>query len=204
MNLTISLTDITISDELKDEDFRWGLYNADTAVMLSTGTFKDIGTSTSLTMYRDTIIDATDPDTTKNYILRIWIHEDGTNQNYMQGKSFSAKLTVDGDAVEYTDASCFTVTSDGKIIDYDASCGTDVVIPKTTTTTASATSTTQSEGTISTLERNNSKLTTLAQTATTVTVTGIAGYWGMSTLKMKKVMTNHIVCMKKEHSKIKD
>ncbi len=130
MNLTISLTDITISDELKDEDFRWGLYNADTAVMLSTGTFKDIGTSTSLTMYRDTIIESSNPDITKNYILRIWIHEDNTNQNYMQGKTLSAKVTVDGDAVEYTDVSCFTVNSNGVITDYDESCGSNVVIPK--------------------------------------------------------------------------
>ncbi len=129
MNLTISLTDITISEELKDVDFRWGLYNADTGNGLSYGVFKDIDDATEMVIYHDTIIDSANPDITKNYILRIWIHDDGTNQNYMQGKSLSAKVTVARDAVEYTDASFFTMGG-SEITDYDASCGKDVVIPK--------------------------------------------------------------------------
>ncbi len=131
MNLTISLTDIRISDELKDVDFRWGLYNADTGNGLSFGIFSDLGDAKEMVIYRDTIIDAADPDITNNYILRVWIHDDGANQNYMQGKSFSAKVTVDGEAIDYTPESCFTVKG-SSITDYDVdTCGTDVVIPKT-------------------------------------------------------------------------
>ena len=135
MNLTISLTDIVIPDALKDVDFRWGLYNKDTGVGLSFGIFKDIGTATSMVIYRDTIIDAVldenEPDITNNYTLRVWIHDDGALQNYMQGQTFSAKVTVDGEAVQYTDEDCFTFNN-GTITEYDeATCGTDVVIPKT-------------------------------------------------------------------------
>ena len=83
--ITISLTDITMSEELKDVDFRWGLYNADTDVGLNYGVFQYIGDETAVVIYRDTIIDAADPDITNNYILRVWIHDDGTLQNYMQG-----------------------------------------------------------------------------------------------------------------------
>jgi len=135
MNLTISLTDIVIPDALKDVDFRWGLYNKDTGNGLSFGIFKDIGTATSMVIYRDTIIDAVLdpelPDITNNYTLRVWIHDDGALQNYMQGQTFSAKVTVDGEAVQYTDEDCFTFNN-GTITEYDeATCGTDVVIPKT-------------------------------------------------------------------------
>jgi len=134
MNLTISLTDIVIPDALKDVDFRWGLYNKDTGVGLSFGIFKDIGTATSMVIYRDTIIDAVLddelPDITNNYTLRVWIHDDGALQNYMQGQTFSAKVTVDGEAITYTDESCFEFDS-GTITSYSDTCPKDVVIPKT-------------------------------------------------------------------------
>ncbi|MBE6152955.1 MAG: hypothetical protein E7166_01830 [Firmicutes bacterium] len=144
MNLTISLTDIEISDDLKDVDFRWGLYNKDTGVGLSFGIFKDVGTSKSMVIYRDTIIDAVldenEEDITKNYTLRVWIHDDGANQNYMQGETFSAKVTVDGEPISYTPESCFGF-EDGTITNYhyyedtdelyNKACGADVVIPKT-------------------------------------------------------------------------
>jgi len=135
MKLTISLTDIVIPDALKDVDFRWGLYNKDTGNGLSFGIFKDIGTATSMVIYRDTIIDAVldenEPDITNNYTLRVWIHDDGALQNYMQGQTFSARVTVDGEAVQYTDEDCFGFDS-GTITSYDyETCGSDIIIPKT-------------------------------------------------------------------------
>jgi len=130
MNITIKLKDIVIADDLKDVDFRWGLYNADTDKGISFGIFKYATNGGEEIIYRDSIIDAGAP--TKNYILRIWIHDDGDNQNYMQGETFSAKIDVTGVAVEYTPESCFTFNeSTGTISSYSSSCPKDVIIPKT-------------------------------------------------------------------------
>jgi len=151
MNITIKLKDITIADDLKDVDFRWGLYNADTGNGVSFGIFKYAETGGEEILLRDVIIDSTDPDSTRNYTLRIWIHDDGANQNYMQGETFSGKIDVTGVAVEYTDEDCFefdesTGTIKGYDFSYDESgniiggnfnptrtgnCPKDVVIPKT-------------------------------------------------------------------------
>ena len=131
-NITIKLTDIVIAEELKDIDFRWGLYNADTDNGLAFGIFKNIGNSKEMTIYKDTIIEAADPDITKNYILRIWIHDNGALQNELQEKTFSAKVQVTGEIVEYTPEECFTFDSDfGVINGYSNDCPKDVVIPKT-------------------------------------------------------------------------
>ena len=134
MKLTIKLTDITIADDLKDVDFRWGLYNADTNLGVSFGIFKDTVTGGEEILLRDVILDA--GSATKNYVLRIWIHDDGSLQNYMQGETFSGKVTVTGEAIEYTPESCFTFdSSTGTITGYNTtSCPTenvDMVIPKT-------------------------------------------------------------------------
>ena len=137
MKLTIELTNIVMDDELKDTDFRWGIYNEDTNVGLSFGTFKNIGSSTSVTLLRDVIIDAVLDeeldDITKNYILRVWIHNDGAEQNSMQEKSLTGKVKVTGEAIKYTPESCFTFDDSNSYINsYNAeTCGTDVVIPKT-------------------------------------------------------------------------
>ena len=130
MNITIKLKDITIADDLKDVDFRWGLYNTDTDVGVSFGIFKYAETGGEEIILQDVILDS--GSATKNYILRIWMHDDGAEQNYMQGETFSAKIDVTGTAIEYTDESCFTFDeSTGTITGYDAdTCGTDVVIPK--------------------------------------------------------------------------
>ena len=131
MNITIKLKDITIADDLKDVDFRWGLYNADTDKGISFGIFKYASNGGEEILYRDSIIDA--GSAAKNYVLRIWIHDDGAEQNYMQGETFSGKIEVTGTAIEYTDESCFVFDSNtGNIDGYDeATCGTDVVIPRT-------------------------------------------------------------------------
>ena len=129
MNITIKLKDIAIDPELKNIDFRWGLYNADTNKGISFGIFKYASNGGEEIIYRDSIIDA--GSSKKNYVLRIWIHDNNQIQNEMQGKTFNGKIEVTGTAVEYTDESCFTF-SNGSITDYDAAtCGTDVVIPRT-------------------------------------------------------------------------
>jgi len=136
MNITIKLKDIVIADDLKDIDFRWGLYNADTNKGISFGIFKHASNGGEEILYRDSIIDA--GSAAKNYVLRIWIHDDGDNQNYMQGETFSAKIDVTGTPIEYTDEDCFAV-SGGSIHDYDDpystenlpdNCPTDIVVPR--------------------------------------------------------------------------
>jgi len=136
MNITIKLKDIVIADDLKDIDFRWGLYNADTNKGISFGIFKHASNGGEEILYRDSIIDA--GSAAKNYVLRIWIHDDGDNQNYMQGETFSAKIDVTGTPIEYTDEDCFAV-SGGSIIGYDDpysvenlpdNCPTDIVVPR--------------------------------------------------------------------------
>ena len=133
--ITIKLTDITIDDALKDIDFRWGLYNADkqdaagTEMGVSFGIFKYSETGGEEILLQDVILDKN--SATRNYKLRIWIHDDGALQNEMQGKTFSGKVVVTGEAIEYTPETCFTMDG-GTITGYNAeTCGTDVVIPKT-------------------------------------------------------------------------
>ena len=119
----------TITIKLTDINFRWGLYNADTDKGVSFGTFKYSESGKDEIIYKDMVIDAGADD--KNYILRIWVHDDAAEQNYMIGQSFLAKISVTSETVEYTPESCFTFNN-GIITDYDATtCGTDVVIPKT-------------------------------------------------------------------------
>ena len=140
MKLTIKLTDISIDDALKDIDFRWGLYNADkqdaagTEMGVSFGIFKYSETGGEEILLQDVILDKN--SATRNYKLRIWIHDDGALQNEMQGKTFSGKVVVTGEAIEYTPETCFTMDG-GTITGYDIeTCGTDVVIPKTINSTS--------------------------------------------------------------------
>ena len=129
MNITVKLTDIIMSEQLKDIDFRWGLYNTDTGKSVSLGLFKNLGTDTEKILLRDTILDV--GSATKNYTLRIWIHDNGAAQDSLMGRTFSARVKVTGEAIEYTPDSCFTMDG-SRIKDYDVeTCGTDVVVPKT-------------------------------------------------------------------------
>jgi len=139
MKLTIKLKDIVIADDLKDIDFRWGLYNTDkedaagTEMGVSFGIFKYAETGGEEIILRDVILDS--GSATKNYVLRIWIHDDGSNQNYMQGETFSAKIDVTGEAVDYTPDICFLTDGEGTITEYDPygsdECTDEVIIPKT-------------------------------------------------------------------------
>ena len=139
-NITIKLTDINISNELKDVDFRWGLYNADTNNGLSFGIFKYVENGGEELIYTDTIIDAATPNITNNYVLRIWVHNNGTSQTKLLNKNFSAKIEVSGEAIEYTSEECFvfgasTGADYGNIVSFDSSkCPIEnqtIVFPKT-------------------------------------------------------------------------
>ena len=125
MKADIKLTNIEIDEELKNVNFRWGLFNEDTGLAVSRGTFTYIEESPYI--IRDAVIDAKEA---KNYILRVWIHNNGLLQNEMQEKVFSAKVDVTAQILEYTDESCFITYGMGDIQGYDDNCPKDVVIPK--------------------------------------------------------------------------
>ena len=123
--IDIKLKDIVISEELKNENFRWGLFNQDTGLAVSRGIFSDV--TSVMDILTDSILDM---GATKNYVLKIWIHENNKNQIEMAGKTLEGKIEVRARTFEYTKASCFTV-SNNQITGYDAeTCGTDVIIPK--------------------------------------------------------------------------
>ena len=72
-----------------------------------------------------------DPGVTHTYTLTVEFIDTGSNQNYNQNKYFSGTLNI-GDGTS-TDESCFTTTNINsttvKITGYDATCGSDVIIP---------------------------------------------------------------------------
>jgi len=84
----ISLTELTIDNELKDSYFKWRLQEGDTVI--SEGNFV-VADNTKL-LQRSIKIEKT---ITKNYKLLVWLEESNQDQNHMQNKSLTAKVTVD-------------------------------------------------------------------------------------------------------------
>lgn len=94
----MSLTDITISDNLKSsEDLKWELWNTDTNIKISNGTFKD---ATTTLLLKDNII--INKDTTDNYELRIYILETNTNQIELLNGTLKAKVTMNAEMINET------------------------------------------------------------------------------------------------------
>ena len=95
INYSISLTDITISPELKISDFKWKLIctscGEDTSKNAE-GNFASINTNTYL-LKNNLIIDS---NTTDSYKLILWIEETDQDQISLMNKSFSAKVTIEG------------------------------------------------------------------------------------------------------------
>ena len=120
----ISLTDITITNGLRDavkDSFRWSLTCetfSDTSNNMS-GNFTNLknltpsstSTSNGVTTYKySEYVLANNfqliicPDTTETYTLRIWIDWlDDVEQSSVMSQSFSAKVSIQGEAVYLTD-----------------------------------------------------------------------------------------------------
>lgn len=90
--ITISLTDINISDELKSVNYKYELLENEKTI--STGDFSMLGDSHELVIMPSKIIDVITYPTTYVYDLLIWLSDDGTDQNYLMNKTFSAKVKV--------------------------------------------------------------------------------------------------------------
>ena len=85
----ISLNEIEIDDELKDENFKWRLFEE--GVKIAEGNFYDVN-SNKYYLQKNKKMMSGDK---KNYKLIIWINDNNSEQNHMQDKSFAAKITVD-------------------------------------------------------------------------------------------------------------
>ena len=87
---TLSLTELSISDNLKSNDFKWELLKNDSTI--NSGNFSTAVTANdfNLTSSNQTIT----PGTTDSYKLRIWLSETTSDQLSLTNGSFSAKVKM--------------------------------------------------------------------------------------------------------------
>src|SRR5574344_1459025 len=89
---SLSLTNISISSNLKVADFKWDLINKDTSTNIAIDNFASV--SSTLTLASNLTIEA---NTTTNYELRIYILETDSDQTSQMNGTFSAKVTLTAD-----------------------------------------------------------------------------------------------------------
>lgn len=95
INYSLSLTDITLSDNLKSSNnLKWELWSSDTNTKISSGTFKNA--SSTLLLKNNIIINK---NQTNNYELRIYVLETNTNQLGLLDGTLSAKVTMDAEMI---------------------------------------------------------------------------------------------------------
>lgn len=87
----IYLTDLTISDNLKSEDFKWDLLQNGTSIY--SGNFAATETNELFMLTPEPLL--TDNDTSKSYELRIWLEESNVDQANLLNGTFSAKVGID-------------------------------------------------------------------------------------------------------------
>lgn len=89
-NYTISIAEISMDQELKTGDFKWQLLKNNSEV--ARGDFSDIGDNTTKELYTTGL--TLNSNAIDNYELRIWLRENGNDQNSLMNKSFRARVTV--------------------------------------------------------------------------------------------------------------
>lgn len=90
--IEISLKDVSMSEELKINNFKYELLQ-DSAI-ISSGNFSDIGFSTIKTLLPLTILKPTTYPETYNYELYIWLSDDKTTQNNLMNKFFNCRVDI--------------------------------------------------------------------------------------------------------------
>ena len=93
VGIEILLTGIKIDEELKNTNYKYELLQD--GVSVATGDFSELGTENRLILTPMTVFNPLTYPQTYNYILYIWLSDDGSNQNNLINKNFSAKITVD-------------------------------------------------------------------------------------------------------------
>ena len=91
--IEISLKDIVMSDELKNANYKYELIQDGKSI--SSGNFENIGNMTNLIISPMQILNPNEYPHTYNYEFYIWLSEDGTNQNNLMNKGFSARINID-------------------------------------------------------------------------------------------------------------
>ena len=91
--IEISLDNIKMSDELKIANYKYELLENN--ITISTGDFSNIGNNNKIILKPMTVLNVVSYPTTYNYDLYIWLSEDGTDQNYLMSKNFTAKISID-------------------------------------------------------------------------------------------------------------
>lgn len=84
----ISFSELVIDDVLKsDGNFKWALYEGETK--LSEGNFQNA--STILSLKKNISLSAS---ATKTYTIRVWVNDNGENQNHLLNKTMTGKISV--------------------------------------------------------------------------------------------------------------
>ena len=92
-NIEIALDSIKMSDELKISNYKYELLENN--VTISSGSFENVGNSNHLIIMPIKLYTPSKYPTTYNYDLYIWLSDDGSVQNNLMNKAFSARVLVD-------------------------------------------------------------------------------------------------------------
>lgn len=92
IGIEISLINISMASELKIPNYKYELIQD--GVVVSKGDFSSLGQATTLTLLPTTLVNPNTYPQTYTYELLIWLSDDGTNQNNLMNKGFSAKVNV--------------------------------------------------------------------------------------------------------------
>lgn len=87
----IYLTELTISDNLKSEDFKWDLLQ--NGVSIYSGNFKEAKSNEIFTLTAEPL--TINNDAEKSYELRIWLEETSEDQATLLNGNFGAKVALD-------------------------------------------------------------------------------------------------------------
>lgn len=88
----ISLKDVAMSNELKIANYKYELLQ--NGITIKKGNFSDIGQSSNYIIMPMTKVKPKSYPETYNYELYIWLSDDGTNQNDLMNKAFSARINI--------------------------------------------------------------------------------------------------------------
>ena len=91
--IEISLKDIKIAEELKISNYKYELLQD--GISVNQGNFSEITEDNTLIIMPIKKLVPSNYPNVYTYELYIWLSEDGTNQNYLMDKEFSARINVD-------------------------------------------------------------------------------------------------------------
>lgn len=90
--IKIFLKDIVIDDALKIANYKYELL--EDGITVGSGNFSTIGNAKEIEILPMKVLNPNVYPKTYNYDLLVWLSEDGSNQNDLMDKKFSAKINV--------------------------------------------------------------------------------------------------------------